>query len=151
MKPGVTEELAIHWRQRDRCCAAFTDMNTQFGMLSHSRGLFYIILGCVGIVINVQLWTDVHRLRKQLEFYGLDQTFPMTAFVLQNFGHFALINIITEAVVTPVVIHWNFTFWWDWSEEICIWFQTIRQLVNLLYSITITFIGLRGEEAVSFL
>ena len=105
LKPGVNDELAEHWKQRDRCCAAFTEMNTQFGMLSHARGLFYIFLGCVGIVINVQLYTDNHRLHKQLVFYGLDKIFPMTAFLLQNFKHFAFINIITEAIVAPFVIH----------------------------------------------
>ena len=36
------------------------------------------------------------------------------------------------------LFYWNFTFWWDWSEEVCTWFQAVRQLVMLLHSTTVT-------------
>ena len=142
LKPGLTGDIAKHWETRDKCCAAFTEMNTQFGMLSHARGLFYIGLVCVGMVINVCMMTDVNRGLRTMQCYGFNKTFPITDITLKIYKHLALVNILTACLVEPIVIHWNFIFWWDWSEEVCVYFQLFRQLFLVSNAMTVAFLQL---------
>ena len=125
LKPGVSDALKAHWMDRNRCCATFTDLNTQFGMLSHARGLFYIALVVVGLVMNVILMVDVFRIKQEIGYYGVDQFFPLTIVMLFLYQHCAVINIMNEVFVETLIVHWNFTFWWEWSEQVCILFQYI--------------------------
>ena len=40
------------------------------------------------------------------------------------------------------MIHWNFIFWWDWSEEVCVYFQFFRQLFLVSNAMTVAFLQL---------
>ena len=83
--------------------------------------------------------------------YGVDQFFPLTLVMLFLYQHCAVINITTEVFVETLVVSWNFTgvivkiymtlklysqkrsnhffftFWWEWSEQICILFQYVSE------------------------
>ena len=85
-----------------------------------------------------------------LSLYGVDQFFPLTLVMLFLYQHCAVINITTEVFVETLLVSWNFTevivkidmilklysqkrsnhfftFWWEWSEQICILFQYVSE------------------------
>ena len=44
-----------------------------------------------------------------------------------------MLNIINELFIQCLVIYWNYTFWWEFSESTCIYFQYVRYFILISY------------------
>ena len=135
---GHNKILAEYWNFRDKCCQTFTEINTQFGMLSQTKGMWYIAVVCVSIIMNAIMMVDIYGAKRSMQFTNFTKNFPLTNFCLTVFQHYGILHIVSAFLVQTILVHWSFTFWWEFSEQYCILFQYKRQMILIMNSMTIT-------------
>ena len=134
-----------YWNSRDACCQTFTEINTRFGIFSQIKGLWYILVVCLSIIMNMILIVDLYRLKQSMKKMttAIDRTvnfhhsYPVTYMILAIFQHFAVLNLLYSAFIETVLIYWAFTFWWEFSENFCVIFQYLHKLSWTINSITV--------------
>ena len=63
--------------------------------------------------------------------------FPLSYGIMVMYQHFALVNLLNESLVHSLIVYWNYTFWWEFTESLCVYFQYLRLFTLVHYGVMI--------------
>ena len=85
--------------------------------------------------MNTILFGEVQRAKDMLKNSDLIRQFPLTHGILMLYQYISILNIVNQTVIHVLLIYWNYTFWWEFTEATCVYFQYIRYFVLISYGI----------------